>query len=494
MRASKVASPFASRCSDPPGLIPQPSRIRSITGRAIVANVATQRSRHKPVLALTSETARLYIALVKWRNQMLALFCLFLFFAFGVFYFKYWVIQKPFGIILFVGEGLDAQQLAAARLLAGNADTPLAIESLRYAALLKNYSSNSATPDPAAAATALATGVKVNNGSLAIDVDGNDLTTLFQLARESGRLTGLVTNGSVTSPTSAAFYAHTLAKDDRAEIAHQLIAKAKLDLILGGGFDDFDAEREGEVASGNRHDLVADFAHGGYEVVHSLEELEEVPRWRRPKLAGFFADAELPYAEALREQDDQPTLSAMVRRAIELLQYHRGGYLLVVDAALPRKAALEQNGAQRAAETLELDRAISAALEYAGPKSMILVCGDVAIPAAASPALAPMTRVAGAPALPDTSAGTSPIIPPAATDQSVAVTPPAVEGGAPEEKPTPFPSPEEPSPAQPPLLALTAATDESAEDVIAFATGLGADALHGVAESTVIFDIIRDNL
>ena len=100
---------------------------------------------------MTSQTTRLYIALVKWRNQMLALFCLFLFFAFGVFYFKYWVIQKPFGIILFIGEGLDAQQLASARLHAGSADKPLALESLRYAALLKNYSSDSATPDPAAA-------------------------------------------------------------------------------------------------------------------------------------------------------------------------------------------------------------------------------------------------------------------------------------------------------------------------------------------------------
>jgi alkaline phosphatase len=36
--------------------------------------------------------------------------------------------------------------------------------------------------------------------------------------------------------------------------------------------------------------------------------------------------------------------------------------------------------------------------------------------------------------------------------------------------------------------------DNTAEDVLAFGTGLGANALHGVAESTVIFDIIRDNL
>jgi hypothetical protein len=98
-------------------LIPHPSRISSSTGFAIAATLPVTRDRHKRVLALTSAQARRYIAQVKWRNQLLALFCLFLFLAFGVFYFKYWVIQKPFGIILFIGEGLDAQQLAAARVV-----------------------------------------------------------------------------------------------------------------------------------------------------------------------------------------------------------------------------------------------------------------------------------------------------------------------------------------------------------------------------------------
>ena len=43
---------------------------------------------------------------MKWRNQILALLCLTIFFAFGVLYFRHWVVQKPFGIVLFIGEGL----------------------------------------------------------------------------------------------------------------------------------------------------------------------------------------------------------------------------------------------------------------------------------------------------------------------------------------------------------------------------------------------------
>ena len=43
---------------------------------------------------------------MKWRNQLLALFCLLAFAGLGVLYFQHWVARKPFGIILFIGEGL----------------------------------------------------------------------------------------------------------------------------------------------------------------------------------------------------------------------------------------------------------------------------------------------------------------------------------------------------------------------------------------------------
>ena len=69
----------------------------------------------------------------------------------------------------------------------------------------------------------------------------------------------------------------------------------------------------------------------------------------------------------------------MVRRAIELLQFNRGGYVLVVDAGLMREAAQANNGERTLAETAELDRAVGVARRYVGRKATILVCGDTAI-------------------------------------------------------------------------------------------------------------------
>ena len=66
---------------------------------------------------------------MKWRNQILALLCLTIFIALGVLYFRHWVVQKPFGIVLFIGEGLTPNRVAATRLYAGGANAHLVIQA-----------------------------------------------------------------------------------------------------------------------------------------------------------------------------------------------------------------------------------------------------------------------------------------------------------------------------------------------------------------------------
>ena len=94
---------------------------------------------------------------MKWRNQLIALFCLLIFAGLGVLYFQHWVIQKPFGIILLIGEGLAPERLAATRVYVGGADSRLALDALPHVALLTNGSKDFAVPDQSAAASALAT-------------------------------------------------------------------------------------------------------------------------------------------------------------------------------------------------------------------------------------------------------------------------------------------------------------------------------------------------
>src|SRR6185369_16085494 len=156
---------------------------------------------------------------MKWRNQLLALVCLFAFVGVGVIYFQHWVIRKPFGIILFVGEGLSPARLAPTRTYGAGAGTRLNMDLMPYAALVMNYSKDFAAPDQAAAATAIATGERVTNRALAIKDDGKPLKSIVELAREQGRATGLVTDTKLTDPTCAAFYAHPIESTDVEKIA-----------------------------------------------------------------------------------------------------------------------------------------------------------------------------------------------------------------------------------------------------------------------------------
>jgi alkaline phosphatase len=430
---------------------------------------------------------------VKWRNQLLALFCLLVFAGLGVLYFQHWVFRKPFGIILFIGEGLAPNRLAPTRTYAGGAGTRLDLDSMPRMALLTNYSKDFAAPDQAAAATAIATGTRVPNGTIAVNGDKKPIPSIIELAREYGRATGLVTDAKLTDPTSAAFYAHPVDPNDTEKIAAEFVDEGKIDIAMGGGAAQFlPATKGGERQ--DRRDLVLELRGNGFDIVRTRAELEAIPAWRRPKLFGAFNNAELAFANQVEESGQQPNLSDMVRRAIQLLQYNAGGYLLVVDAGLMRKAAQENNGEKTLAQTLELDRAVAVARRYAGQKSTIIVCGDVAIGgmnlngfpfrqdsgiallglnSAGQPwitwATGPHgTRSYGAANVPNNKSATA--------DSSF--------GG----------QNEQPAENLEPAALFTQSALPTVDDVVVFGSGPGTDVLQGVVDSTVVFKVLRGEL
>ena len=423
---------------------------------------------------------------MKWRNQLLALLCLAVFAGLGVLYFQHWVVQKPFGIILIIGEGLAPERIALTRVYVGGSDARLALDGMPNVALVTNHSRDFAVSDQAAAATALATGVKVNNRSLSVDPSGKPLASILELAHSRGRATGLVTNGSPTNGTCAAFYAHTTNANDIDQVARQLVEGGRIDLCLGMSATEFLPQAKQGQRQDDR-DLLLELRQNGFDVVRTRAELESIPIWRRPKLFGAFGNGDDSVDQGA--WNDEPALSDMVRRAIELLQYNQRGYLLIVDAARMRKAAETNNAEKTLTETAELDRALSTAQRYAGPRSTIIVCGDTAIGG---------LHANGFPFRKDSGIALLGLNPSGEPWMTWATGPKGVQsygaGKSPEKETSGNAESKTRKQETEPAAFYTKSALETVEDVVSFGTGPGAEALHGTIDNTQVFKIIRDEL
>lgn len=422
---------------------------------------------------------------MRQRNYLLALALLALFIASGVLYFRAFVVQKPFGIILFVGEGLVSSQLTAARLYDGGADRRLAINSLPNVALLSTHAADFAVSDAAAAASALACGAKVNHGALAVDAQGRSLPTILELARQHGRAVGLVTNGCLTDPTPAAFYAHLADGRDRDGLAAQLADRGGLDVILGGGGGDFLPEFKGGRRRDAR-DLVLDMTRNGYSALRGTDDLAGVQSWLGPKLLGLFSADAFVFRDQLKTANTQPALADMVRLAIEVLQRKAGGYVLVVDAGLTGRAAIANRGERVMQELVELDHAVAVGLQYAGAKTLVLVAGGEATGGMALNGY-PLRQDRGVSLLGMNAYGLPAVAWATGPDGPQLLAPGTQAPGA-QAPATPTPPPAEPAAFYAPYAANVA------DDAIAAGFGPGSSQLRGFLDNTFIFDLVRSEL
>lgn len=115
----------------------------------------------------------------------------------------------------------------------------LFMDGMEQTGIVKTSSANSLVTDSAPASSAMATGEKTNNGrcyqpkfaAIQGKRDGENLTTILEMAEESGLSTGLITTTRITHATPAAFYAHVDNRDNESEIADQLLASG-VEVIL----------------------------------------------------------------------------------------------------------------------------------------------------------------------------------------------------------------------------------------------------------------------
>ncbi|MBN2103665.1 alkaline phosphatase [bacterium] len=94
--------------------------------------------------------------------------------------------------------------------------------------------------DSAAAATAMACGIKTNSKFLGMTPLKKSIANIVEHCESLGRATGLVTTVPFSHATPAAFASHHNNRDEYHRIAEQMIQESAIDLIMGCGHPEYD--------------------------------------------------------------------------------------------------------------------------------------------------------------------------------------------------------------------------------------------------------------
>lgn len=260
--------------------------------------------------------------------------------------------DKINNVILLIGDGMGVMSIEKTRHETGKA---LAMDTFEVVSRSQTASFDSSVTDSAAGATALACGIRTNNGCVGVYPDDVNAErsypmNLCEFALAKGMKTGVVTTDSTRGATPGGFTAHTSSRNNTAEITNQQI-RSGIDLIWGVATSTC---KKAEVENAG-YEYVADYA--------SMSALTEGTK----SFGQFTGD--------LWRSDcgSMPTLSQMITKAIDLLDDGENGFFLMVEGAHIDKNNHNNNGEGMKEALLSFDEAVKAVLDYAKADEHTLV-------------------------------------------------------------------------------------------------------------------------
>src|SRR6476620_5572178 len=283
---------------------------------------------------------------------------------------------KAKNVIFFLGDGMGTQEITAARYYQYGAAGRMNVDHLPFTGFQTTWSVKPGSsapylpdydPDSASTGTMWATGIKtiderISQGpSSAIDVPGdNNLPTGLELAQKAGKKTGNVSTAEITDATPAVLDSHislrgcqgpqdtaadckteTKAAGGLGSIAEQMVDH-KADVTLGGGLGRFEQKTDAgptvvDYAKGLGYDVVEDAnglaaADGSKPLLGLFNAGNMTTEWKGPQ-ATLGDGTPAGRCETGRRPANEPSLSAMTTKALQLLDGSDKGFFLQVEGA-----------------------------------------------------------------------------------------------------------------------------------------------------------------
>lgn len=270
---------------------------------------------------------------------------------------------SPKNVIFCIGDGMGFEAVKAAGYYAYGETGTLSFEAFPHHAEMATYAADSPMTDSAAAATAMATGHKVNNGVISMEFPGSGapLKTLLEISKAQGRWTGLVSTTYITHATPAAFAAHNPQRNNLADIAHDYLHLTRPNVLLGGGGNGL-TEKDAEAA--------------GYTVVTDREGLLHLDTETENRVSGQFGDTNIPYM--FDGPNALPHLSEMVTVALDILSNAQEGFFLLVEGGRIDHAGHSNDIERNILETIEFSKTVQIIIDRVSRRddTLILVTAD----------------------------------------------------------------------------------------------------------------------
>jgi alkaline phosphatase len=347
---------------------------------------------------------------------------------------------KVKNIIILLGDGMGASQRTAARIVHGYAQgkalQPLAMDTFTATALVKTASLNSIVTDSAPGMTAYVSGNKNNNNEEGVfpddTLDAFDNPRIEYLSeylhRSQGKQLGIVTTSDVFDATPAGNAVHSSNRGAGTGIVDQFFddrGKTGLAVLMGGGrkwflpagtpgsartdtndyaFSATDAHAADIVkrwgaapgALDKGRDLIQAFQSAGFNYAATKSELDKTDASK--PLLGLFAFSNMNVAldkiNGRRGTDrnglsgasvvddfglpDQPMLDEMAAKALAVLKRAPKGFVLMIEGASIDKQAHAMDTERWMLDTLEFDRAVRVAQDFAAEQgdTLVIVTAD----------------------------------------------------------------------------------------------------------------------
>ena len=340
-------------------------------------------------------------------------------------------------IILLLGDGMGAAHRTAARIMVkgyaqGKAQGRLAMDTFPYTGMVMTASLNSIVTDSAPGMANYVNGNKANNNEEGVfpddTIDAFDNPRIEYLAeylhRLKGKTLGIVTSADVFDATPAANAVHTSNRGNGTGIVDQYLDDRQLTgltVLMGGGrkwfLPNLSDKTSPQAINGSQRrassdyilpadlvagwgaapgardpgrDLIADFTAAGYAYVSDKTGMDAAGT--PDKLLGLFSYSNMNVAfDKINKRrgmstvvddfgfPDQPMLDEMADKALKVLsKNNRNGFYLMIEGASIDKQAHLMDSDRWIEETIEFDRAVKVAQDFAAkhPDTLVIVTAD----------------------------------------------------------------------------------------------------------------------